>query len=47
VSALGASVGNSPGSSAASVREEAVERPANSWLFNPRPVQNEHQVRDI
>jgi hypothetical protein len=35
------------GSSAASVRDELVERAVNTWLFNPRPIQNEHQVRDV
>jgi hypothetical protein len=47
MSALGPNVGQSLGSSAASVREEAVERAVASWLFSPRPIQNEHQVENI
>jgi hypothetical protein len=39
--------GHAWGSSAASVRDEQVERVVATWLFNPKPIQNEHQVSDI
>jgi hypothetical protein len=35
------------GSSAASVRDEQVERAVATWLFSPRAIQNTHQVEDI